>query len=156
MNRSIVTECATFPPQHHASQNKIFPQREASAESRKIARRRPGYTRLSYVCGRVRLRRGSHVKVKWNSPVTAGAIGFACLLSSVIWSWSYSSALHRDEQQTGWILDRTPPKGIGILAAYGVGLILAALVWACVRMISRRLALRKKNRARISARSASS
>jgi hypothetical protein len=79
------------------------------------------------------------------------------LLSSFIWAWFDSRAWHRSEQEMGWILvnDRTRPKGIGILAAYGVGLILAALVWACVRTLSRRHALRGKNRTRISVRSAS-
>jgi hypothetical protein len=30
----------------------------------------------------------------------------------------------------GWLLDRIPPKTIGILAPYGIGLILAALIGA--------------------------
>ena len=38
----------------------------------------------------------------------------------------------------GWILDRTPPKGIGILAATGVGVMLAALIWASVRTLRHR------------------
>ena len=84
------------------------------------------------------------MKVKWNSPVTAVSIGFACLVSSFIWAWFDSRAWHRSEQEMGWIIDRTPPKGIGILAAYGIGLILAALIWACFRTLSRRLALRAK------------
>jgi hypothetical protein len=84
------------------------------------------------------------VKAKWISPLTVGLVGFVCLLGRFIWSWLDSRAWHRSEQEMGWILDRFPPKGIGSLARYGIALILAALVWVCVRMLSHRLALRAK------------
>ena len=84
------------------------------------------------------------MSAKRSGPVTAGAIGLASLLASFVWAWLDSRAVHRSEQQMGWILDRTPPKGIGILAAYGVGVMLAALIWASVRTLRHRLAQRGK------------